>query len=469
MDTIAKWIWDPILCLVYLELGVIFLYITKGIAWRKSVPIFLKIMKNDQSTSDNRTVSHRKAFLSTVAATVGIGNIAGVGTAIHIGGPGALFWMWMSAAFGMFFRMASTYMVIKMRPEDDRSKSFATPMLYLEKYMTGKMSFIPKLVALLILIQGIVLYNMVQVNSLAQAVHNRFDVSNWVTAVLLTICVSMVILGGLKKIVDYSSFFAPFMIGIYVFAGIAILLSNPAGTVRAFGQVFYYAFTPYSIAGGVVGYTVFQAMQFGVSRGVFSHMSGMGTSTFLQGANKDNPAMGAFMSAITPFVDTIIICTVTGLVILSAPYWQTQTGAYLTAASFENGLGFAGQLVVIGSLIIFAFTTISGFAHISERCLEYLGSTNVTNYRLFFLFVTFIGPFLNLKFVWSLSDIIIALIVIFHLTPLLYITLLNRKEMYNDLKAFTADNLQKGESVSFRESRSRITDSPFLVFPGPEK
>jgi AGCS family alanine or glycine:cation symporter len=191
---------------------------------------------------------------------------------------------------------------------------------------------------------------------------------------------------------------------------------------------------PYSIAGGVAGYTVLQAMQFGVSRGIFSHMSGMGTSAFLQAANKDAPAKGAFMSAMTPFVDTIIICSITGLVILSVPNWKYQTGAHLTAACFEAGLGFFGQIVVIISLIIFALTTIFAFAHIAEKCFKYLGGVNFFYYRIFFLVVVFLGPFLNLRFVWSLSDIIIAMIIIFHLIPLLFITLKNRKKMCKDLQ-----------------------------------
>ena len=416
-------------------------------------------MRNDRSSSGDRTVGHRKAFLSTVAATVGIGNIAGVGTAIHIGGPGALFWMWMSALFGMSFRMAGTYMAIKLRPDDIRSKSFATPMVYFEKYMKGRFAFIPPLVAGLILVQGLVLYNLVQANSLAQAVHNRFDVSNWLTATLLTIFVGLVILGGLKKIVNYSSIFAPFMITIYVGAGLLILLMHPLQTLNTIGQVFYYAFRPYAFAGGIVGYTVFQAMQFGVSRGVFSHMSGMGTSTFLQGANKEKPAMGAFMSALTPFVDTVIICSVTGLVILSAPLWQIKTGAHLTAESFEVGLGFAGQLIVIASLIVFAFTTIAAFAHISERCLEYLGKVNTQYYRFAFLFVTFCGPFLDLRFVWSLSDIIIASIVIFHLIPLLYITILNRKEMCKDLQALSDETSGVVNKKPLRRVRKKAPES----------
>lgn len=477
IDALAKWIWNPTLCFVYLLLGLAFVYLTRAIAWKKSLSVFLGIIRGNQSTSSrqdtsykkamrlhlarraaalagrkqppeffeinrdglpmpsHRIISHKKAFLTAIATTVGIGNIAGVGTAIHLGGPGALFWMWVSALFGMFFRMASTYMAIKLRPADGQSASFATPMIYLEKYMKGRWKFIPPLVAGLILVQGVVLYNLVQTNSVAHAIHSRFGVPNLVIAFLMTTCVGMVILGGVKTIVNYCSAIAPAAIGIYTITGVIILLSHPLKAINALGQVFSCAFTPYSIAGGVAGYAVLQTMQFGVSRGVFSHMSGMGTSAFLQAANEDVPAKGAFMSAMTPFVDTIIICSITGLVILSGPNWQYQTGAYLTAESFEAGLGFLGQIVVVLSLIIFSLTTILGFAHIAERCFGYLGGTNLFHYQFVFLVVVFLGPLLDLQFVWSLSDIIIAMIIIFHLIPLLFITVINRENMCKNLQA----------------------------------
>ncbi|MFC1522230.1 alanine/glycine:cation symporter family protein [Elusimicrobiota bacterium] len=423
------------LCIVYLELGLLFVYLTRSIAWKKAIPVFLEVFQKDASKSGERTISHRKAFLSSVALTVGIGNIAGVGTAIHLGGPGALFWMWVSALFGMFFRMASVYMAIKHRPADTASPSFATPMVYLEKYMTGIWSFIPKLVAGLILIQGVVLYNLVQVNSLAHALRDGFNIPNIVIAVLTTLCIGAVIMGGLKRIVDYCSAMAPVVIVIYVITGLIVLLLHPASAIRALAQVFSCAFVSSSVVGGVAGYGVLQAMQFGVSRGVFSHMSGTGTGTFFQAANKESPAVGAFMSAVAPFVDTIIICSITGLAILCTPYWQHYTGAHLTAISFAAGAGFIGRMVIIVSLVIFAFTTITAFAHISERCFKYLGGKNFSGYRIVFLVVTFIGPFLNIRFVWSLSDIIIATILIFHLMPLLVIILLNREEMCEDLRS----------------------------------
>ena len=372
--------------------------------------------------------------------------------------------MWVSALFGMFFRMASTYMAIKSQPSDVNSLSFATPMSYLEKYMTGRWRFIPRFMAVLLLVQGVVLYNLVQANSLAQAVHNRFGVPDLLTAFLLTFSIGIVILGGLKKIVNFSSVIAPIVIALYVVSGLFVLFVHPMESLNALGMVFSYAFRPYSVIGGIAGYTVFQSLQFGVSRGVFSHMSGMGMSPFLQAANKEAPAIGAFMAAITPFVDTIIICTISGLVILIGPYWESQTGAYLTAISFEAGLGFLGQIIVIFSLIVFAFTTIIGFAHVSERCFLYLGGKDTVKFRIILLVIAFIGPFLNLKFVWSLSDIIIAIILIFHVIPLLYITLLNRGEMLKDLNALAESQRANGKVVQpqKRKIKSRARNSKRL-------
>jgi len=439
-DSLASMIWNPFMCLLYVMTGLLFLFATNGIAWTKGLSVSLAIFRRDRSVSDHRVLSHRRALISSVAATVGIGNLAGVATAIHLGGPGALFWMWISALFGMSYKLCSTYFTVKYRPSDRSSPLFATPMVYLERYMKGSWSFVATLVASMIFIQGVILSNLVQSNSLSQALHNRFDVPNYVVAVVLTACVGFIILGGLKKIAHSSAMIAPWIILMYVAAGLAILLLNPTQTVSALGNVFYYAFKPHAMAGGIAGYAAFQAMQFGISRGIFSHMSGLGSSAFLQGANEDAPAAGAYMSAATPFIDTIIICTITGLVILSFPLWQSHTGAFLTLESFGMGLGFIGEVVVVVSLIVFSFTTITAFSHISEQCFSYLGGKTVLSYRITFLAVTFAGPFLNLNFVWSLSDIIIGVLLAFHLLPLLSVTLQNLRPMLKDLDEFASSS-----------------------------
>ena len=437
-DWLASAIWNPFMCLLYVMTGLLFLYATNGIAWTKGLRVSAAIFRKDKSVSDHRVLSHRRALISSIAATVGIGNLAGVATAIHLGGPGALFWMWVSALLGMSYKLCSTYFTIKYRPADRNSFLFATPMVYLERHLKGSWSFVPVLVASMIFVQGVILSNLVQSNSLSQALHNRFDIPNYAVAVVLTACVGFIILGGLKKIAQSSAMIAPWIISLYVGTGLVILLLHPAQAITALGSVFYYAFKPHAMAGGVAGYAAFQAMQFGISRGVFSHMSGLGTSAFLQGANEDTPATGAYMSAVTPFIDTIVICSITGLVILSFPLWQAQTGAFLTLRSFGMGLGMVGEFVVVMSLIIFSFTTITAFSHISEQCYSYLGGKTVFYYRMTFLVVTFVGPFLNLNFVWSLSDIIIAVLLAFHLIPLLGVTLKNLRPMLKDLDEYAS-------------------------------
>lgn len=435
MDLLAKILWNPFISLVYLEVGVLFLLLTGAVAWRRSFRVFRSVFGARGLEGRGRQVSHTKAFLSSIAANVGVGNLAGVGTAIHLGGPGALFWMWMSALLGMSFRMTSTYMAIKHRPADVRSPLFATPMTYLEKYMKGRWGWIPPTVAGLILVKGVIASNLIQANSVAHAVRDGMGYSNWLVAAALSLLVGLVIIGGLKRIVDFGSAIAPWMVLVYVGTGCLLLFSDPLRTAKAVGLVFSGVVSPASAAGGIAGYTVLQAMQFGVSRGVFSHMSGIGESPFLQAANVDHPSRGAMMAAVTPFVDTIIICSITGLVIVSGSLWGDDTGAHLTVQSFLSGLGEKGRVVATLCLVVFACTTIISYAHFSERCFEYLGGKNVRAFRWAFLGTTFVGPFFPVAFVWSLGDVVIGLLIVLHLLPMLYVLLRHRSEMLKDLES----------------------------------
>ena len=433
MDTLAGWIWNPTLSIIYLEIGLIFLVLTGAIAWKKSYSVFRAVFGKDDSNEHVNKISHSKALLSSVAAGIGVGNLAGVATAIHLGGPGAIFWMWVSALFGMSFRMTSAYLAVKHRPQDLNSKSFATPMVYLEKIIKGDFKWISAFIAGLILAKGLITANLIQSNSVSHAINGEFGIPNLLIAIVLTVFVGLVIIGGMKRIVDVSSSIAPWMVLTYVGTGLLILILHPVKTASSLGLIFQYAFTPYSIAGGAVGYTVMQTMQFGISRGIFSHTSGIGVSPFLQGANTDHPSIGAFMAAITPVIDTLIVCTITALVILSTNYWSVSTGAHLTTLSFDSGLGGLGKILVIMCLIIFAFTTIVNYAYYSEKCFKYLGGKNEITFRWIFLGVTFIGPFFPVAFVWSLGDVLIGLLIVFHLIPLTYALISNLSVIKKDL------------------------------------
>ncbi|MBF0441689.1 MAG: sodium:alanine symporter family protein, partial [Oligoflexales bacterium] len=337
------------------------------------------------------------------------------------------------AFVGVSFRMVSTYLAIKYKPSDISSPSFATPMAYLESQIKGTGKRLSNIVAMLILIQGLVTANLIQSNSVAHALQGRFLFSKFTVALLLTLLVGMVIIGGLQKIVHWSSIIAPVMHVMYVVIGLFILIASPVRTLHALGSVFLYAFTPYSFAGGVAGYAVLQAMQFGVARGVFSHGSGTGLCPFFQGANRDHPSVGAFMSSITPVIDTVTVCTITGLVILSGSYWPLENGAYLTALTFSSKIGEFGNVLIVCCLSVFAFTTIITNANFAERCFRYLGFQDIGSFRIFFLAVTFIGPFFPVIFVWSLGDVLTGLLVFLHLIPMTYIMLTHLKIIKNDL------------------------------------
>ncbi len=434
MDYLASLLWNPVLSLLYIELGILFLFLTRGIVFRRTFTFFKKLCRKEDGDS-HRLISHKKAFLASIATTVGVGNLAGVGTAIHLGGPGSLFWMWVSALLGMSFRMMSTYMAIKSNPADEKSNLFGTPMAFIEKYLKGVSPWLAPTMATILIVKGLVVANLIQANSVAQSVHNELGASTFIVAILLALAVGAVIIGGMRVIIDVSSALAPWMVLLYAAVGGLVLLMNPLDTLAALSKVFQYAFTPHAAIGGAAGYTVLQTIQFGISRGVFSHASGIGIAPFLQGANKDHPAEGAFMAAVTPVVDTLIICTITGLVVISGGMWSQYTGAYLTAYSFHNALGQVGYLLVTASLIVFAFTTIIGWFFYTEKCYVYLGGKNIEMYRYIFVAVTFIGPFLPIAFVWSLGDILVASLLIVNLIPLTYILIKQLRVTRKDLFA----------------------------------
>ena len=368
MDALAAWIWNPFLSLLYIEIGLLFLVLTRGLALRRSFGVLQKIW-HDRAVKGgaDRHISHRSAFIAALAATIGVGNVAGVGTAIHLGGPGALFWMWVSAVAGTSFRMCSVYFSIKYGAKETSSPLFATPMGYLVKFVGRSWPRLAPILAGLIMFHGLVSANLIQANSVAHALTNQLNISKFVVAFLLFLAVAFVVIGGVRSIVNVSERLLPWMIGLYIGGGLIILIANPLDTLDSIRWVVQSAFHPYALGGGVVGYSVMMAMQFGVSRGVFSHFSGLGVAPFFHGANDDHPARGAYLAAFIPIVDTLVVCTITGLVILSMGDWRELTGAYLTATAFQLGLGEAGRVLIIACLGMFAFTTIIGWAHFSER------------------------------------------------------------------------------------------------------
>lgn len=433
METIASWIWNPVLSFLYIEIGLLILFLTGFLAWKKIwffVPTLFK-KKNSALKAHReqhaRYISPWQGFFTALAASVGVGNLAGVGTAIHLGGPGALFWMWVSAIVGMSFRYCSTWMAMRYQPSDPKHRLYGTPMAYLEHFFKGKLRWIPAAFALFILMNGLITANLIQSNSVAHALQNEIDNSALIVAIVMATLVGFVILGGLRKIVDSCIMITPALIGLYVSAGIIVLVSDPIATANVFNLVFTHAFNPYSAAGGVVGYTVLQTIQFGISRGIFSHGSGLGLAPFLQASNSHPPQVNASFAALVTVIDTLIICTITGVVILLNGDWHTLNGALLTTTSFSATFGAFGKSLIIICLLVFSFTTIISWSYYAERCFQYLGGKKLLDFRWFFIAVTFAGPFFPVKLIWSIADILIALVLILHLFPLIYIVLVNKE------------------------------------------
>ncbi|MBF0421605.1 MAG: sodium:alanine symporter family protein [Magnetococcales bacterium] len=434
MDAIAEWIWNPLLSLVYIETGILFLLITRGLSLRKPIAVFRRIRSDEpRSGTKEHHISHMHALSATLAASVGVGNLAGVGTAIHLGGPGAMFWLWISALVGGSFQMCSTYLAVRHGPKNPDSIHFATPMSYMVKFLGHSWPMLAPSLAGLILFYGMVSANLIQANSVSRALAKEWGSSDILVAITLFIAVAAVIIGGVKSIVRFSAVIAPWIIALFVTSGLVILVRHPLATIHAIQMIFQAAFHPYAIGGGLAGYTVMQGMQFGVVRGVFSHFSGLGIAPFFQSANDDHPAIGAYMAALVPLLDSLVVCSITGLVILSVGDWQQFTGAYLTATAFQTGLGDIGRWIIFLCMGVFAYTTIIGWAHFSERCYHYLGGRRHIAFRWVFAGVTFCGPFMPVEPIWSMADIVIGLMIVTHLFPMTYIVIRTLPEMLADL------------------------------------
>ncbi|ABK44773.1 amino acid carrier protein [Magnetococcus marinus MC-1] len=447
LGALADGIWNPFFSLIYLELGILFLVVTGGFAVRYLLPVFFAMRKKGLlREADGDPINHSHGFFAALATSIGVGNMAGVATAIHLGGPGALFWMWVSAVLGVSFRMCSTYMALRYQPQDAKHPLFGTPLSYLDRFFQGPWRWIPTLFAGLVIVQGMVAANLIQTNSVAHAVESDLGLAHGLVALTLAVLVAMVIVGGLKNILTVSNILAPWMAGVYVVFAFGVLITHPDQAMSALEMVFEHAFVPYAMAGGVAGYTMLQAVHFGISRGVFSHGSGMGIAPFLHAANHDHPVRGAVIAGMIPIVDTLLVCSATGLVILSGGLWLEHTGAYLTVTSFQLYAGAWGRLLVTLFLVVFAFTTIINWSYFSERCFLYLGGRNTLAFRWVFVAISFCGPFLPVSTIWSLGDILIALMIIFHLLPLTYLVMRKQALLRQDLRVLVGSLLGKTQS-----------------------
>ncbi len=365
------------------------------------------------------------ALMTALSATIGTGNIAGVATAIAVGGPGALFWMWMTAFVGMATKYAEVVLAVKYREVDDKGEHAGGPMFAIKNGLAKHWHWLGTAFAIFGGLAGFGIGNMVQANGIASAMENAFGLNTWVTGVILTVLTGLVILGGIKRIGAVAEKVVPAM-AIFYIACVLIVLVMFAGRIpAAFATIFTDAFTGTAAVGGFAGSAVILAIQRGVARGIFSNEAGLGTAGIAQAAGStSNPVFSGLIGMMGTFIDTIIVCTMTGLAILVTGVWSSgATGAVLTSSAFEAAMpGFGSYLLAI-SLALFAFTTILGWAYYSEKCWEFLiGTVSAKPFRILWTVAVFFGATLSLDFAWLVADTLNALMAIPNLISLLLLS-----------------------------------------------
>ncbi len=390
--------------------------ITKAIQLRKFAYAWKLISGKFDDPDDEGEITHFQALSAALSATIGTGNIAGVGTAIALGGPGAVFWMWITAVFGMGLKYAECLLALKFRTIHDDGTVGSGPMYYLEKGLGQK--WLGILFALFAAIASFGIGNMVQANSVAEPVLRTFGVPKIVTGLIIGGLVFAVIVGGIKRIGEVASRLVPFMAVFYVAGALWVIIANSEMIPAAFAMIFSDAFTETAATGGFAGAALAQAIRFGVARGVFSNEAGLGSAPIAHGAAQTKePVREGLVAMLGPFIDTIVICTMTALVILTTSAFTLKgadgvglTGAVLTAKAFNIGLPGPGDYIVSIGIIFFAFSTAISWSYYGDRCVDYLfGEKMVLPYRILYCILLPVGAAVELTTVWTISDIFNAL------------------------------------------------------------
>ncbi len=435
LDSIDGFVWGWPLMILILAGGVL-LTVRVGLLQVRRLPLALKWMVKNEEGGEGE-VSSFGALCTALSATIGTGNIVGVATAVCAGGPGALFWMLVAAFFGMATKFSEGLLAVKYRVIDKDGHALGGPFYYIERGMGQRWKWLAKLFAIFGVLAGLLgIGTITQVNGITSAIHNFFDPNDLhtvmipgigtysivivVASIVIAACVALVLIGGIKRISGVSQIVVPFMAIIYVAFCLILIIGNITAIPSAVAMVVEGAFNPKAVTGGVVG-TMFIAMQKGVARGIFSNEAGLGSAPIAAAAAQTKePVRQGLVSMTGTFIDTIIICTMTGLSIVMSGAWQVDglEGVEVTTYAFQHGLPFPDQVaafILMICLVFFAFTTILGWDYYSERCLEYIvgGKTKAIKvYRWIYILVVFIGPYMTVSAVWTIADIFNGLMAI---------------------------------------------------------
>lgn len=419
---INRVVWGPPMLILLMGTGLLLTVLTGAVQFRYLAFALREVLgKLRRKGEGEGTVTPFQAVATALASTVGVGNIAGVATALFLGGPGALFWLWVSGLLGMCTKFSEVTIALHYR-ERDASGTMRGGAMYTLRKGLG-LPWLGAVFALLTAVAAFGIGNMVQANSVADSLHASFNLSPRLVGAVLVVITGAVILGGLKRIADFTQVLVPFMSILFLGGGIVIILTHLGELPGALRLVFEGAFSGTAATGGFAGSTIMLAMRYGVARGLFSNEAGLGSAPMVHAAAvTDHPARQGLYGIFEVFVDTILICTTTGLVILVTGEWDSgQTGAALSVRAFETGLpGTWGDIVVTGGLLLFAFSTIIGWSYYGETGIVYLfGAKAAVPYRIAWLVFVYLGAVGSLHLVWDIADTLNGLMAIPNLVSVL--------------------------------------------------
>ena len=417
-------VWGPSMLVLILGTG-FFLMLGLRLMPLRRLGFGFRMLWEGRTGQGKGDITPFNALMTALSATIGTGNIAGVATAIVLGGPGALFWMWCTALVGMATKYSEAVLAVHYREVDGAGNYVGGPMYYIKNGLGRKWMWLGGAFATFGFFAGFGIGNTVQANSVAHAVQSSFGVPTWVSGIIMTFLVGLVLIGGIRRIALVAGKLVPFMALAYVAAGLIILAINLDKIPGALDLILTHAFTPSAAGGGFAGATVMAAIRFGVARGVFSNEAGLGSAPIAHAAAQtDDPVRQGTVAMLGTFIDTLVICSMTGLVIIISGEWISgKTGAALSSTAFENSLhGLGGNIVTLG-LVLFAFTTMLGWSVYGERCATYLfGIRAIRPFRIAWVLAIPLGAVGQLDFIWLLADTLNALMAIPNLIALLLLS-----------------------------------------------
>ncbi|MEX2353718.1 MAG: sodium:alanine symporter family protein [Gammaproteobacteria bacterium] len=431
IDTINDILWGDLLGIPLLIplLAIVGIYLTIGLRflpWRYLLDAASLLWKGRKPGADQAgDITAFQALMTALSATIGTGNIAGVATAIYFGGPGAIFWMWVIALFGMATKYAEAVLAVKYREIDELGNYVGGPMYYIKNGLGNNWRWLGIAFALFGMVAGFGLGNMVQSNSVADEIHTTFNIAPWISGLILATLVAAVILGGIKRIAEVAGKIVPFMAIAYVAGALLIILLHIDRLPAAILLILDGAFNGTAASGGFAGATIMMAIRWGVARGIFSNESGLGSAPIAHAAARtNNPVQQGMIAMLGTFIDTIIVCSMTAFVIILTGVWDSGvTGAPLSSLAFNTGLPGPGGYIVTFGLLIFAFTTMLGWSYYGERCGEFLfGVRIIKPFRIVWVIAVFAGSVFKLEFVWLLADALNGLMAIPNLIALLLLS-----------------------------------------------